>query len=61
MTTPTTTVLQRLLDAGIARHTAERHLRYGRVQVDGVPTTDPAAPVERDQRVVLRTPQAVQA
>lgn len=48
------TVLDRLLAAGIARHVAERHLRYARVRVAGVPTTDPATPVDPTTPVVLR-------
>jgi 16S rRNA U516 pseudouridylate synthase RsuA-like enzyme len=47
------TVLDHLLAAGIARHNAERHLRYGRVQVDGRPVTDPNTAIGRDSRVVL--------
>lgn len=50
------TVLDRLVAAGIARHHAERHLRYGRVHVDGRPVTDPNSPVNEGQRVVLRHP-----
>lgn len=47
------TVLDRLLAAGIARHHAVRHLRYGRVRVDGVPVTDPSVVAEPSARVVL--------
>lgn len=50
---PIHTVLDRLLAAGIARHHAERHIRYGRVRVDGVPTTDPHTPASPPARVVL--------
>jgi predicted ATPase len=52
------TVLDRLLAAGIARHHAERHLRYGRVRVDGAPVTDPHAVVPDGAPVVLRGTEA---
>jgi len=52
------TVLERMLAAGIARHNAETHLRYGRVHVDGAVVTEPHSPVTRQQRVVLRRPPA---
>ncbi len=48
-------VLDRLIAAGIARHHAERHLRYGRVTVNGEPTTDPTRPADPPATVVLRT------
>jgi hypothetical protein len=48
------TVLDRFVRAGFAEHVARRHLRYGRVRVDGVPTTDPATPAERPVSVTLR-------
>lgn len=54
----TVTVLDRMLAAGIARHNAETHLRYGRVHVDGHPVTQPNTPVTRQQSVVLRRPPA---
>lgn len=50
------TVLDRLVDAGVAQHHAERHIRYGRVTIDGTPVQDPHTLVERDQRVVLHKP-----
>lgn len=52
------TVLDRMLAAGIARHTAERHLRYWRVRVDGVPTDDPNHPADPPARVLLWTGEA---
>lgn len=48
-----TTVLERLLLAGVAEHRAYAHLRYGRVRVDGVPTTDPNTPAPHPTRVVI--------
>ena len=51
-----TTVLERMLAAGIPRHNAETHLRYGRVYVDGCVVTEPHIPVTREQRVVIRQP-----
>jgi hypothetical protein len=47
------TVLDRLIAAGIAPHHAERHLRYGRVRVDGHPVCDPHTPVDPGVRVEL--------
>lgn len=47
------TVLDRFVHAGFAEHVARRHLRYGRVRVAGVPTTDPATPAERPASVTL--------
>lgn len=49
------TVLDRLVAAGISRVAAERHLRYWRVRVDGVPTDDPNHPAAPPARVVLWT------
>jgi len=49
------TVLERLLHAGIPEHIARRHLRYGRVRVGGVPTTDPATPADPPAPVTLWT------
>lgn len=49
------TVLDRLLAAGISRVAAERHLRYWRVRVDGVPTDNPNHPASPPARVVLHT------
>lgn len=57
---PAATVLQRLLAAGLDRHHAERHLRYGRVRVDTVPVTDPTTSVTRDQVVTLRQSPATE-
>lgn len=54
------TVLDRMLNAGITRHTAERHIRCGRVRVDGVPTTDPTTPADPPARVVLWTGEGVE-
>lgn len=48
------TVLDRIVDAGVARHHAERYLRYGRVRVDGRPVTDPHVLVAADAEVTLR-------
>lgn len=56
-----TTVLDRLLAAGIARHNAERHLRYGRVRVDGRPVTDPHTVAPHGVTVVLHRGGAVEA
>lgn len=47
------TVLDRLVAFGIAEHVARRHVRYGRVRVDGVPITDPHTPASPVARVVL--------
>jgi hypothetical protein len=49
------TVLERFLLAGVAEHTARRHLRYGRVRVNGIPTTDPATPADPPVSVTLWT------
>jgi len=49
------TVLDRFLHAGIPEHVARRHLRYGRVRVGGVPTTDPATPADPPVLVTLWT------
>ena len=57
MRTPLT-VLDRFVHAGIAEHTARRHLRYGRVRVDGVPTTNPATPADPPLTVTLWTGEA---
>jgi hypothetical protein len=48
-------VLDRFLRAGVPEHVARRHLRYGRVRVDGVPTTDPATPAAPSVPVTLWT------
>ena len=52
------TVLDRFVRAGVAEHTARRHLRSGRVRVDGVPTTDPATPADPPATVTVWTGEA---
>lgn len=49
------TVLDRLLNLGLPRHAAIRHLRYGRVSVAGEVVTDPYRPAWPPTPVVLRT------
>ena len=49
------TVLERFLHAGIPEHIARRHLRYGRVRVGGVLTTDPATLADPPVPVTLWT------
>ena len=49
------TVLERFIHAGFAEHVAQRHLRYGRVRVGGVPTTDPSTPADQPVPVTLWT------
>ena len=49
------TVLDRFIQAGFLEHIACRHLRYGRVRVGGVPTTDPATPADPPVPVTLWT------
>jgi hypothetical protein len=48
-----TTVLQRLMLAGIAEHVALRHIRYHRVRVDGVPIASPDHPAPHPTHVVI--------
>lgn len=52
--TPTTTVMDRLLEAGITESRAREHLADGWVSLDGVVVTDPAASAARPVRVDLR-------
>jgi hypothetical protein len=47
------TVLDRLLAAGIGHDRAVTWLAAGAVQVDGEPTTDPSTPAAPPARVVL--------
>ena len=37
----TTTLIDRVTALGHAQHVAARHIRYGRVRVNGEPVTDP--------------------
>ena len=57
------TVLDRFIHAGFPEHIARRHLRYGRVRVGGVPTTDPATPADPPVPVTLWTgePRKIEA
>ena len=48
-----TTVLDRMLAAGLSLERAEVHLRAGRVSVDGELVTDPSHPAPKPVRVVL--------
>jgi hypothetical protein len=48
-----TTVLDRLLRAGIDAERAQRHLTSGSVVVDGERVTDPNTPAAPPARVVL--------
>jgi hypothetical protein len=51
----TTTVLDRLLRAGISDERAQRHLSSGAVVVDGERVTDPNTPAALPARIVLLT------
>lgn len=55
----TPTVLDRLLAHGLTRHVAERHIRYGRVRVDGMPTSNPDAPAPDGLPVLVVLPGRV--
>lgn len=48
-----TTVIDRMLAAGLSLERAEGHLRAGRVSVDGELVTDPSHPAPKPVRVVL--------
>lgn len=50
----TTTVLDRLIAAGLDSERAGRHLQAEYVRVDGTVVTDPATPAPRPATVVLQ-------
>ncbi len=45
------TVLEHLVKSGIGYHEAVRHLRYGRIRVNGRTVTDPDLQVDHQGRV----------
>jgi hypothetical protein len=53
---PVTSVLDRLIAAGLSEERARWHLARGAVRVDGNPTTDPETPAPAPSRLVLQPP-----
>ena len=50
---PTTTVLDRMLRAGISDERAQRHLSSGAVVIDGERVTDPNTPIRPESRILV--------
>jgi hypothetical protein len=48
------TVLDRLVEAGIAPQRALAHLKRGWIELDGRPVSDPALPADKPAHVELR-------